>query len=317
MPFWNKVKLYTAAPALDIVAGVLLSHGLSGLEIQDAAEFSAFLAEQQHRCDEIETQLLSHNGCQTAVIFYLPADTQGKQLLYIIQQDIQGLRQKMPEIDFGSLQLEMQTLRQEDWDTAWKQYYHPIAVGKRLMICPSWESSAPPKQRVPVRLDPDMAFGTGTHETTRLCLELLEDCVRPDISMLDIGTGSGILAISALLLGAQSAAAVDIDRKSVEIAQENALLNGVSDRLSLACGDLGEHIDGHFDVICANIVADVILRLAPSVREFAAPSCTFIASGILEDRKSEMIMAIEKQGFCLTAAKCENDWCALQFTQHG
>ena len=157
---------------------------------------------------------------------------------------------------------------EEDWSTAWKKYYHPVKVGSRLVIIPCWEDYSLKEGEIGIRLDPGMAFGTGTHETTRLCLRLLEDSVFPDAEMLDIGTGSGILAIAALRLGVGQATGVDIDELAVKVAEENAALNGVQDGLSLFCGDLTEKVSGHFDIVCANIVADVILRLAGNIGSF-------------------------------------------------
>lgn len=308
---WTQVKLYTTTPAIDIVSGFLIAHGLRGLMIEDAQDFSDFLEDTTIHWDYIDDELLNMKQCETAVVFYIPDNIQGVETLKSIRNGIESLRAETPDIDFGRLAFEHESIREEDWETAWKKYYHPVRIGQHLVVCPCWEDCELGEGDVKVVLDPGMAFGTGTHETTRLCMQFLEQYITPDTAMLDIGTGSGILATTALLLGAKSAVGVDIDELSVKIAQENADLNGVGEQIQLVWGDLTEKISGTYDVICANIVADVIIRLCENVTSFMHKDTVLIVSGIIEDRCQDVFGALERAGLTIVDQNQENDWVSV------
>ena len=201
------------------------------------------------------------------------------------------------------------SVAQEDWENAWKQYYHPIEIGTRLAVAPSWEEYRSP--RVTLRMDPGMAFGTGTHETTYMCLEWLDELVRGGETLLDIGTGSGVLAVAALLLGAGQATGIDIDALSIRIAAENAARNGVQSRFIATVGDLASQTGGAYDFVCANIVAAAITRLAPDVPRLLAPGGLFIASGIIAEREAEVLAALKSAGLRVTGRKQQKEWVAL------
>ena len=203
-------------------------------------------------------------------------------------------------------QLNTTGVEQEDWQNAWKKYYHAMDIGERLAIVPGWEDYR--TDRIRIVMDPGMAFGTGTHETTSLCLETLDSLVKGGERVLDIGTGSGILAIAALKLGADSAEGVDIDPVAVRTAGENAALNGVADKLTVLVGDLSDKASGKYDIITANIVANAILSLAPAVPGLMAEGATFIASGIIDSRKDEVIAALEAAGLTVQEVKEKRGW---------
>ena len=185
-------------------------------------------------------------------------------------------------------------VEQEDWQNAWKKYYHAMDIGQRLAIVPGWEEYQ--TDRTVITMDPGMAFGTGTHETTSLCLEVLDARIKGGERMLDIGTGSGILAIAALKLGAAEAEGVDIDPMCVRTAGENAQRNGVQDRFKVLVGDLSDKASGVYNIITANIVASAILSLAPHVPALMAPGAVFIASGIIDTRKEEVLEGLRAAG---------------------
>lgn len=311
---WNEVKLYTTTEAVEIVSGYLISHGLRGLMVEDAQDFQDFLNDTSVHWDYIDEDLMKLKECETSITFYLPDNLQGIELYRSIQGGLSSLRAGTPSVDFGRLALETRQVQEEDWSTAWKKYYHPVRVGQHLIACPCWEECELAEGDVRVLLDPGMAFGTGTHETTRLCMEFLEETVFPGASVLDVGTGSGILAITSLLLGAKSASGVDIDELAVKIARENAELNGVSDRLTLFCGDLTEQVSGTFDIICANIVADVLIRLSKTVTQFMRPDSVLLVSGIIEDRYGDVAEALAAAGLTVTGKHQENDWIALRLS---
>lgn len=309
---YKEISIYTTTPGIDIVSGFLASHGVRGVQIEDAADFEEFLAGTAPHWDYVEESLLSLREAETRVKFYLPQNAQGAESFREISAALKRLRQENPEIDLGRLAVETGEVREEDWSTAWKKYYHPTKVGEHVVIVPCWETYTPAPGETVVTLDPGMAFGTGTHETTRLCIRLLEECVTPGTSLLDVGTGSGILAVTGLLLGVERAVGVDIDELSVKIAGENAALNGVEGRLTLLQGDLTEKVEGTFDVICANIVADVIIRLSRDVARFLKRGGVLLCSGIIEEREDEVVSALKEAGFTVERVLTDNGWAAIK-----
>jgi ribosomal protein L11 methyltransferase len=215
----------------------------------------------------------------------------------------------------------MVSLREEDWATSWQKYYQPIPVGKRIYIVPEWmRGQSVPDGRTPLYLNPGLTFGTGAHATTQLCLELLEEAVCPGDKVLDLGCGSGILAIAALGLGASHATGVDIDPKAVDVAYENAEMNGIGkDRLTVLAGNvLGDKKlaaklePGQNHVVLANIVADVIIPLSAVAGDFLSPGGVFLTSGIIDTRADEVASAIEQNGFVITKRLERSGWCAFR-----
>ena len=205
--------------------------------------------------------------------------------------------------------LETSGVEQEDWQNAWKKYYHAMDIGSRLAIVPGWEQYE--TDRTVITMDPGMAFGTGTHETTSLCLETLDSLVKGGERVLDIGTGSGILAIAALKLGAAVAEGVDIDPMCVRTAGENARRNGVQDRFTVLVGDLSDKASGQYNIITANIVAAAILSLAPHVPALMAPGARFIASGIIDTRKDEVLTGLRAAGLEPVEVKEKRGWACI------
>lgn len=221
------------------------------------------------------------------------------------------IKQRLDDIGI-EYELSHSGIKEEDWADSWKQYYKPIKTGKRLVIVPVWETYEKEEGETIVLMDPGMAFGTGTHETTRLCSGFVEEHTTDGCSVLDVGCGSGILAIAAAKLGAGKCFACDIDPVAVRVAKENTVLNDtpnvqceVSDLLKQA-----EKVEGGYDVVVANIVADVVMRLAPDVGEFLAPDGVFIVSGIIEERANEVIEALDKEGYKVSEERYENGWYA-------
>ena len=311
---YKQISIFTTTPAIDIVSGLLTMHGIRGVMIEDAQDFTDFLSDTTIHWDYVEEELMRLKTVETNVTFYLPDNLQGIETLGEIKKALPLLREENPEIDLGRLELSFADVNEEDWSTAWKKYYHPTKIGDRLVIVPCWEEYETAPNEVRVTLDPGMAFGTGTHETTRLCMRLLDKTVKPENTVLDIGTGSGILAITALLLGAKSAVGVDIDSVAVRVAQENADLNGVGGKITLLCGGLTEQVSGTYDIICANIVADVILRLSSVVTQFMHKDSVLLVSGIIEERCEEIKQALTKQGLAVHEVLTENGWAAIRLT---
>lgn len=312
MSNWTEVTIYTTTEGIDIIGGFLTAHGIRGHVIEDAKDFCDFLEGTEVHWDYVDESLMVLKEKESNVKFYLPDNLQGIETFNQIKASLEEQRTLNEGVDLGRLVIEVANVNEEDWSTAWKKYYHPTKIGKRLVVVPCWEEYQLTEGEVQVTLDPGMAFGTGTHETTRLCMQLLEDCVKENTTMLDIGTGSGILAITALLLGAKDATGVDIDELSVRVAQENADLNNVGDRIKLVCGDLTEKISGTYDVVCANIVADVIIRLSKDVKSFMHKDSILLVSGIIDERCDEVVDALINANLEIKEKITENGWVAMK-----
>ncbi|MBR5437835.1 MAG: 50S ribosomal protein L11 methyltransferase, partial [Clostridia bacterium] len=203
--------------------------------------------------------------------------------------------------------------KNEDWENNWKQYFHPIPVGEKLLIRPTWEEEFEAGDRKVLNIEPGLAFGTGTHETTRLCLETLEKHITEGTTVLDIGCGSGILSIAALLLGAEQVTGVDIDALAVKTALENGEVNNFyPPKYNILQGNLTDKVSGKFDVVVANIVADVIILFCKDVAQFMKDGAVFITSGIIDTREQDVIDAFDKYGFKIKARHTEGGWVCFE-----
>lgn len=318
---WAEISLKTTTPGIEIVCGFLMAHGVSSTMIEDAADFNNFLSDTTIYWDYVDEDLMKMASCDTVVKFYLADNPQGFETLNQIKADLPSLR-RTTDLDLGELKLTVGYKEEEEWETAWKKYYHPIVISEKLAIVPEWESFDPiPGQKV-LRLDPGMAFGTGGHHTTRLCLGFLSKNLPEGCDLLDMGCGSGILSIAALLLGAGTVTGVDIDQLAVKISRENAALNGVdSENLSLYCGNvLGDGkladklAEKEYDVIVANIVADVIIAMAPLFARYLKKTGTLVVSGIISERAEEVLSVLRGSGFKVEEIREENDWAAAVLT---
>lgn len=210
----------------------------------------------------------------------------------------------------------LSSLKEEDWANNWKQYFHPIHIGKNLLICPSWETAPNPENRAVLYLEPGMAFGTGTHATTCLCMEVMEPFINEKTCLLDVGCGSGILALSALLLGAQKAVGVDIDEKAVKTAKENAARNGMAEpKITFKQGDLCEQISGTYNLIVANIVADVIVLLCKDIAKFLCEGGVFIVSGIICESEAQVQKAFNESGLHVCERHEKAGWLSFVLKQ--
>ena len=196
---------------------------------------------------------------------------------------------------------------EEDWRNNWKKYFNPIKVGKNLLIRPSWRDDYDPQGRIVLSIDPGLAFGTGSHETTRLCLEMCEKYMKKGDSVLDVGCGSGILGIATLLLGAEKAVGVDIDEAAVRTAEENAEINGVGDRFTAICGSFTDKVTGKYDIVLANIVADAIMFLSKGIRDFMKDDAVYVMSGIIDTRAEEVKNSVSEH-FDIIEEHIENGW---------
>ena len=317
---WIEVNIYTTTEGIDPVCGCLLGIGVTGFVIKDAKDFEEFLADKTGNWDYIDDDLMNLRDCETCVTVYLPDDSQGADMLSALRSEMSALASRDENKAFGRLAAELSNVREEDWANNWKQYFKPMTVGEKLVIKPSWEDYDKNDDRTILEIDPASSFGTGQHNTTRLCLELIEKNLRNGDRVLDLGCGSGILSIAAVLLGAEEVTAVDISQNSVETAKENAAKNNIPvEKYTAYCGDiisnekLVEKIGGGFDLIAANIVADVLIAMSPLFEKFVKSGGTLILSGIITERADEVVEAVKSKGYTMLELREKDGWAAVAF----
>ena len=309
---WLELKIDTAPAGIDPVTEMLTEHGVTGVIIDDQRDFQDFMAHNQAYWDYVDAALVKEKENLCRVTFYVENSPAGYGAIAAIRMAMHAMKQKHPE--YAPLLLTMENVKDEDWENNWKQFYKPMEIGERLLVIPAWEK-AEAKGRVTLTLNPGLTFGTGSHATTRLCLTALESRIHGGEKVLDLGCGSGILSIAALRLGADSAFACDIDEKCIDVAYENAALNGIGKKqLTVRQGDatkegaLRDAIGTGYDVVVANIVADVIISLAPQVRHFLKEDGWFLTSGIIDDRADEVAAALVAAGWNIVESCTSEGW---------
>lgn len=305
---WLEVAVNTTPDQLDEVCAKLAAAGMDSLVTEDEQEFLTFLEQNRQYWDYVDQELLDRMKGVTRVKFYVTDDEDGREQLDRYTRGLDWEYTTTPLID-------------NDWAYSWQKYYRPLEIGKRLYVVPEWLREEPvPDGRVPFYLNPGLTFGTGSHASTQLCLEGVEEYTVPGRDVLDLGCGSGILSIAALCLGAKSAVAVDIDPKAVDVAYENAALNGIGkDRYTVRAGNVlsdrslaAELAQKKYHLVLANIVADVIIPLAPQVPGLLEEDGIFLCSGIIDTRTREVEEALKKAGLTLVKKREKNGWAALE-----
>ena len=309
---WLELHIDTTPAGLEPVSDLLRDQGIEGLVIEDEGDFHSFLEQNRQYWDYVDEGLEQSMAGKCRITFYLEDSEAGYRTLAMTRIALQPFKEAHPA--FGSLLLTMENVEDADWENNWKAFYKPMEIGERLIVIPDWEE-ADPHGRVALRLNPGLIFGTGSHATTRLCLQALERLVQPGMRVLDLGCGSGILSIAALLLGADSAFGCDIDDKAVDVAYENAALNGIGkDRYTVRAGDvlsdrkLRADMGAGYDIVVANIVADVIIALAATARDLMAPGGYFLCSGIIDDRAAEVKGQLVENGFTILEENTSEGW---------
>ncbi|MBR2010939.1 MAG: 50S ribosomal protein L11 methyltransferase [Clostridia bacterium] len=297
---WSQLKVTVKLEHLDTLVAIM-SMLNNNLMIEDFSDIDL------KTCygDLIDESILNADKTVAAVSVFLPVDRPFTDAVAFV-------RERMEESGFEG-KIEIIGVSEEDWANSWKAYYKPLHIGKKMVIVPAWEKYEEQPGEIIVRMDPGMAFGTGTHETTRLVIELLETYTKKGARVLDVGCGSGILAICAAKLGAAECKAYDIDPVAVRVARENIKDSGEAN-VTCDVSDLLKQVDlagGKYDLVCANIVADIIIRMAPDVGRYMKDDAVLLASGIITERAEEVVDALLAQGLCVTDRLDDNGWCAL------
>ncbi len=301
MNHWTEIKISVDARDIDKagdIANVVVPYGIY---IEDYSSLEQEIEDIAH-IDLIDEDLLKKDRTKAFVHIYLEPDVLPSEAVAFLSEryNSEGIAHEIELLDCV----------EEDWRNNWKKYFKPLEVGKNLLIRPSWYENYDSNGRVVLNIDPGLAFGTGGHETTKLCLEMCEKYMKKGDSVLDVGCGSGILGIASLLLGAEKAVGVDIDDKAVDTAKENAEINGVSDRFTAICGSFTEKVEGKYDIVLANIVADAIMFLSKGIKDFMKPDAVYVMSGIIDTRADEVKTSVS-QYFDIIEEHTDGGWVCL------
>ena len=309
---WLELHIDTNYTGLEGVETMLSTLGIDGVVIDDETEFQDFLENNHEYWDYVDEELAQRMQGRSRLTFYLEVGEEGFAKMGEVRMALEELKKEHD--DWGTLLMTMDTMEDADWENNWKQYYKPMEIGERLLVIPQWET-AEVGDRVPLILEPGLTFGTGSHATTRLCLMALEKHVKPGMRVVDLGCGSGILSIAALKLGAAEARAIDIDDKCINVAYENAAMNGIGkDSYTVLSGNIltdqsaVEQLGGGYDIVVANIVSDIIIALAPQARYYMKEDALFLCSGIIDTRAEEVKGKLVEAGFEVLEERSADGW---------
>ncbi|MDT8715310.1 50S ribosomal protein L11 methyltransferase [Clostridium sp. 19966] len=304
---WYEVKIITKSEAIEPISGIFYGMDVKGVAIEDPNDI---LQREQGPLtwDFADINILEYKGKAAVVKGYFNDTENGAELESYVKSKLEELKDM--GIDIGEGTVYCQLVKEEDWANNWKKYYKPTKIGDKIIIKPLWEEYEAKNGEMVVVLDPGMAFGTGTHETTRMCILSLEKHVKKDSEVFDIGTGSGILAITAAKLGAKNVVGVDLDPVAVDSAKENVEYNNL-DNIEVLYGNLMDVVEGKADVIVANIIAEVIVILVDSVKNFIKTGGRFITSGIIKDRKDMVVNKLLAEGFEVEEIMNDGEWLCI------
>lgn len=305
---WCEVSIQTTHEAVELVAEIFRDLGASGVVIEDPELVNDYITSGKWDYTDIpiatETEIVTEKA-------YLPVNGELEGRLQTFRQELKALEGRGVNIAPGTIVTN--ELQDEDWSDTWKQYFHTEKPGERVVIKPTWENYEPQDGEVMIELDPGAAFGTGTHATTSMCIRQLEKLVKPGMTVFDVGTGSGILSIISAKLGAKEIQAVDYDDSVLKIVEENLVQNNVQDIVSVAQSDLMQNIQGKAQLVIANIIADIIIRLFEQLDEHLEQGGTLLTSGIIEDRIEDVLAAAESHGYAVAERLESKGWACITF----
>ena len=305
---WCEISIQTSHEAVELIAEIFRDLGASGVVIEDPELVNDYITSGKWDYTDIpiakETEVVVEKA-------YLPVNGELEGRIQTLQQEIKALESR--GVNTAPAVLTTAELQDEDWSDTWKQYFHTEKPGERVVIKPTWEEYEPKDDEVVIELDPGAAFGTGTHATTSMCIRQLEKLVKPGMTVFDVGTGSGILSIISAKLGAKNIQAVDYDDSVLKIVEENLEQNNVQDIISVAQSDLMQNVHGKAELVIANIIADIIIRLFDQLDEHLEQDGTLLTSGIIEDRIEDVLAAAEAHGYGVVERLENKGWACITF----
>jgi ribosomal protein L11 methyltransferase len=304
---WAEVQVMTSSEATDAVSAILERFGATGVVLEDSGDLTRTWEDRYGEIYGLNPADFPESGVRVKA--YVSLETWQEEMFGEIEKEVQGLTEL--GLDPGVGTVTVRIADEEEWANEWKKYYHPVKITDRLTIKPTWEEYTPAGDELVIELDPGMAFGTGTHPTTSLCLRTLERVLKSGDTVVDVGTGTAILSIACAKMGAESVLALDLDPVAVQVARENVELNGESDKITVRANDLLKGVDQKFDVVVANILAEIILMMIGSARDVIKPDGTFITSGIIKDKADLVRQELLANGFQIVDTITEEDWVAL------
>ncbi len=319
---WLELNIYTTHQGIEALSAALIGAGITGLVINDPEDITEFVENKTPAWDYIDDEVLARQNGEAYITVYIEKNETAPEMLAEIKSIISRLKESDADNELGRLEMETSGINEEDWANTWKQFFKPVEIGERIVIKPSWEELPEDCNRVVVELDPETSFGTGRHYTTQLCLELLEKYVQKGDRVCDLGCGSGIISIAAMALGADSAVGTDIAEDAAKIAKANALKNGIADdKYTVYHGDiitdseLKENVGKGYDLVAANIVADVLMLMKETFADITKHGGILVISGIIDDRRDEVIEAVKHCGFTLIESLHRDMWNAAVYNK--
>ncbi len=299
---WTEIVITVDTDKTDIAAAICNMESLGGIYIEDYSDLEQQSYEIAH-IDLIDEELINKNRTKSVIHLYVSKE-------HNVEEKTQFITERLNSENIN-YQLDLNNLNDADWADNWKKYFKVTEIGKRLVICPAWEKYENKENKAVLKIDPGAAFGTGTHATTSLCLMFLEKHTEKGDTVLDIGCGSGILSVASVLLGAKNAVGVDIDATAVKVAKENAVLNQVADKTEYFVGDLADKVSGKYNIVCANIVADIIMKLNKNVKDYMTDDAVYITSGIIDVRADEVKQSFIDNNFIILEELKKDNWYAF------
>lgn len=302
---WNEISVSTTTLAVEIISNIFIELGSKGVMIEDPSDFH-LQGQDPLAWDYMEKEVFDFGHEDVRVIGYFSSEEDINEKISEIEKRLDYV--KSLDLDTGTLEIYKREVKQENWENEWKKYFNVQKVSNSIVIKPSWEEYTAKEGEKIIDIDPGMAFGTGTHETTRMCINAIEKYMNKGDSLIDIGCGSGILSIAAAHLGAEKVIAVDLDKLAVKVSKENVDLNGFSNSIDVRYGDLTDVIDEKADVIVANIIADIIAKLSENIADFMKDGGYFISSGIINDKKDFVISKLKENNFDIIEENNDGEW---------
>jgi ribosomal protein L11 methyltransferase len=302
---WNEISVSTTTLAVEIISNIFIESGSKGVMIEDPSDFH-LQGQDPLAWDYMEKEVFDFRHEDVRVIGYFSSEEDINEKISEIEKRLDYV--KSLDLDTGTLEIYKREVKQENWENEWKKYFNVQKVSNCIVIKPSWEEYTAKEGEKIIDIDPGMAFGTGTHETTRMCINAIEKYMNKGDSLIDIGCGSGILSIAAAHLGAEKVIAVDLDKLAVKVSKENVDLNGFSNTIDVRYGDLTDVIDEKADVIVANIIADIIAKLSENIADFMKDGGYFISSGIINDKKDFVISKLKENNFDIIEENNDGEW---------